>query len=251
MIDFEELESSLKTKWLDYYKNNQSWISKYLSGSVTIQLNNRQYIPEVKRPNSSFILAVISILEPNVKDWLIFLSQAESDTHKIVLALGLNFNPDEMLKKENLEISELQKEIISQDNLSNSKLIQFEDLKKELKEKWLNYFESNEDWICSLAMWSKSSADSEEKRPMTSFILGFALTIQPRIQKMLTPLFRMDPSGEKVILTLGLDFDPRVELDNREKNKENQLLDPYFPHNSDLEELEKIRAEIRKQEQNN
>lgn len=250
MIDFEELESSLKTKWLDYYKNNCSWI-KYLSGQVTIQLSNKQTI-QVNRPKSALILAVISILEPKVKDWLIFLSLAESDPNKIVLALGLHFNPEEMLKQQNSETNESEKQTISQLDSSDSNLIKFEDLKQELKDQWLNYYESNEDWICSkLAMWQKTSADSDEKRPNSGFLLGFALTVEPRIKKMLTPLFRMDPSGENIISILGLNCDPRVELENREQNQPNQVvLDPYFPNdNSSIDELEKIRAEIRKQEQ--
>jgi hypothetical protein len=251
MIDFEELESSLKTKWLDYYESNQSWISKYASrnfchGSLSKTARYELIL------DSPLRLAVISILEPKVKDWLEFLCETESDPDKIIVALGLNFNPEEILKQQEQNNKPSENITISQIDSSNSQLTKFENLKEELKEKWLNYCQSNQFWMNKLGMWQKINKESNEKRPTDLFILGFALTIQPKLTKLLIPFFRINPSVDKIILKLGLDFDPRIELENRDKNNQSsQLINSYFPHNSDLEELEKIRAEIREKEQNN
>jgi hypothetical protein len=52
-----------------------------------------------RRPSSSFILATLAILEPKLHEILPLIVDLSSNPDRIVLALGLNFNPDQALKE--------------------------------------------------------------------------------------------------------------------------------------------------------
>jgi hypothetical protein len=51
-----------------------------------------------RRPSSSFILATLAILEPKLHDILPLIVDLSSNPDRIVLALGLNFNPDQAIQ---------------------------------------------------------------------------------------------------------------------------------------------------------
>jgi hypothetical protein len=73
---FEELKTSVKDKWLDYYHTNRHWINK-LGGC------------ENDRPYPLFILATIVFLEPRIKEYLILFEQLNSSPDALVKILGL------------------------------------------------------------------------------------------------------------------------------------------------------------------
>lgn len=89
-MDTEHLRTSLKTLWLDYYRSNRAWINR-LGIWVTCEGD--------RRPSSSFILATLAILEPKLHEILPLIVDLSSNPDRIVLALGLNFNPDQALKE--------------------------------------------------------------------------------------------------------------------------------------------------------
>jgi Family of unknown function (DUF5331) len=89
-VDTEYLRASLRTLWLDYYRSNHQWLSR-LGVWVTSEGQ--------RRPSSSFILATLAILEPKLHDILPLIVDLSSNPDRIVLALGLNFNPDEAIKE--------------------------------------------------------------------------------------------------------------------------------------------------------
>ncbi|MBC6434620.1 hypothetical protein FM036_30500 [Nostoc sp. HG1] len=89
-MDTEHLRASLKTLWLDYYRSNRAWINR-LGIWVTCEGD--------RRPSSSFILATLAILEPKLHEILPLIVDLSSNPDRIVLALGLNFNPDQALKE--------------------------------------------------------------------------------------------------------------------------------------------------------
>lgn len=90
---FEELKDTLKDKWLEYYQTNQAWID-------TLE-ENKQYVysDDGSRPNSSFILGAISILEPRIKELLIFCCSLNSNPDKLVEVLGLDFDPNKEIER--------------------------------------------------------------------------------------------------------------------------------------------------------
>jgi len=89
-VNTEHLRASLKTLWLDYYRSNRVWINR-LGIWVTCEGD--------RRPSSSFILATLAILEPKLHEILPLIVDLSSNPDRIVLALGLNFNPDQTLKE--------------------------------------------------------------------------------------------------------------------------------------------------------
>lgn len=88
-MNIEQLRQSLKVKWLTYYRENRPWLSRL---SVWITCDGH------RRPSSSFILATLSVLEPQLTQMLPLVVELSNNPDKIVAALGLNFNPDEELK---------------------------------------------------------------------------------------------------------------------------------------------------------
>ncbi len=51
-----------------------------------------------RRPSSSFILGVLSVLEPQLTQMFPFIVELSPNPDRIVAALGLNFNPDQQLE---------------------------------------------------------------------------------------------------------------------------------------------------------
>ncbi|WP_375498961.1 DUF5331 domain-containing protein [uncultured Nostoc sp.] len=88
-MNIQELRQSLKQKWLIYYKQNISWLVKMRIWGTYDGL---------RRPLSGFILATLSVLEPQFDEILAFMVDLNNDPDKIVAALGLNFNPDQELR---------------------------------------------------------------------------------------------------------------------------------------------------------
>lgn len=88
-MNIQHLRHSLKVKWLLYYRQNRPWLVRLrIWGTYDGQ----------RRPVSSFILAAIFHLEPQLTELLPFMIDLSSNPDQIVAALGLNFNPDEELK---------------------------------------------------------------------------------------------------------------------------------------------------------
>ncbi|MBD2571365.1 DUF5331 domain-containing protein [Anabaena lutea] len=88
-MDIQQLRQSLKMKWLSYCKENRLWLVKI---RIWHSYNG------VRRPSSGYILATLSILEPELKKILPFLLELNNNPDQIVAALGLNFNPEEELR---------------------------------------------------------------------------------------------------------------------------------------------------------
>ena len=88
-MDTERFRQSLKLKWLEYYRENRSWIV-HLGIWITSQGR--------RRLSSSFILATLAILEPKLNQLMPLVVELSSNPDRIVTALGLNFNPDEALE---------------------------------------------------------------------------------------------------------------------------------------------------------
>ena len=88
-MNIQQLRHALKVKWLIYYQQNRPWLTKIRIWGT---------FDGKRRPCSSFILAVVTNLEPKLIEVLPFVAQLNSDPDQIVAALGLNFNPDEELK---------------------------------------------------------------------------------------------------------------------------------------------------------
>ena len=98
----EQFKAELKDKWLDYYEVNRNWLQRSIN-------DNRQWLQSVtyeekfengynpRRPNSFFLLGIISAIEPQLKGLLSFAPL--HDPNLIIKNLGLDFDPEIELKK--------------------------------------------------------------------------------------------------------------------------------------------------------
>lgn len=113
-MNIQQLRQSLKLKWVNYYYKNRAWLVKT---RVWGTYNGS------RRPSSGFILATVSILEPDLEQFLPFIVELNSDPDEIVSALGLNFNPEEELHLVNLEAPTAENQISNslQETLLNGK----------------------------------------------------------------------------------------------------------------------------------
>ena len=101
----EQIKTELKDKWLDYYEVNKNWLQSFMdknnSWVVNVhyegELENSKYKP--RRPNSHFILGVVTTLEPQIKGLLVFSINLQTDANQILKALDLDFDPEIELKK--------------------------------------------------------------------------------------------------------------------------------------------------------
>ena len=88
-MNTQQLRHALKVKWLLYYRQNRPWLTKIkIWGTYEGK----------RRPSSSFILASLTHLEPQLIEMLPFIVSLSNNPDQIVVALGLNFNPEEELK---------------------------------------------------------------------------------------------------------------------------------------------------------
>ncbi|MGI8500360.1 MAG: DUF5331 domain-containing protein [Hassallia sp.] len=94
-MNIQQLRESLKIKWLNYYFDNRPWLVKMQVWGT--------YDGE-RRPSSGFMLATLSVLEPQLDEIFPFILDLNNNPDRIVAALGLNFNPDQhldLIKSEN------------------------------------------------------------------------------------------------------------------------------------------------------
>ncbi len=105
-MNTQQLRQSLKIKWINYYQTNRSWLVKMrVWGTYKGQ----------RRPLSSFILATLSVLEPELTDMFPLILDLNNHPDEIIDALGLNFNPEQYSNTEKSEtpttINQPQREI--------------------------------------------------------------------------------------------------------------------------------------------
>ncbi|MGM3309028.1 DUF5331 domain-containing protein [Anabaena sp. WFMT] len=103
-MDIQQLRQSLKMKWLNYCQENRPWL---------VEMRIWHSYDGVRRPSSGYILATLSVLEPQLKEILPFILDLNNDPDQIVAALGLHFNPDEELGLLKSEDSVAKNEIVS------------------------------------------------------------------------------------------------------------------------------------------
>ena len=88
-MNVEDLRQALKSKWLAYYRDNRKWLNRL---GVWVTCDGK------RRPSSSYILATLSILEPQLTQMFPLIVELSNNPDRIIEAIGLNFNPEEELK---------------------------------------------------------------------------------------------------------------------------------------------------------
>lgn len=87
----------------------------------------------------------------------------------------------------------------------------FGSLKNSLKQKWLQYFQSNRFWI---SLHSGVATPDGGKRPPSYLILGVINALEPQLAELMLPFSKLNPNVDTLIEVLGLNFDPDLMLGN-------------------------------------
>lgn len=103
-MDIQRLRQSLKIKWLNYYKQNRSWL---------VKMRIWKDYDGIRRPSSGYILATLSVLEPELKKILPFILDLNNNPDQIITALCLHFNPEHELNLLKSQDSLAKNEILS------------------------------------------------------------------------------------------------------------------------------------------
>ena len=91
MAFFDDLTTSLKQKWLQFFQVNRSWIARQMEVESV-------YTPDGgRRPPSYFILGVVNAIEPQLAEMMLPFSKLNPDIDALIDLLELNFDPDLVL----------------------------------------------------------------------------------------------------------------------------------------------------------
>ncbi|PLZ88875.1 DUF5331 domain-containing protein [Fischerella thermalis] len=104
-MNIQQLRESLKLKWVKYFFQNRPWLVKMRIWGTYDGL---------RRPSSGFILATLSVLEPELDEILPLLLELNNNPDHIVKALGLNFNPEEQMHLIAEDADIIQQKILSE-----------------------------------------------------------------------------------------------------------------------------------------
>lgn len=85
----------------------------------------------------------------------------------------------------------------------------FGSLKNSLKQKWLQYFQSNYSWI---SLHSSVATPDGGKRPPSYLILGVINVLEPQLQEWMLPFSKLNLNVDTLIDVLELNFDPDLML---------------------------------------
>jgi hypothetical protein len=90
---------------------------------------------------------------------------------------------------------------------------------ESLKQKWLDFFQANRDWI-SLHMQVESVYTPDGgKRPPSYLILGVANALEPKLAQLMLPFSKLNPDADTLVEVLDLNFDPNIALGNHQNHQ--------------------------------
>jgi hypothetical protein len=133
-----------------------------------------------------------------------------------------------------------------------------EELKSIIKERWLDYYEINQDWIVKFTNansgWVKCPAGGS--RPSALIILGAITCSDSRLVSWMSLFCELHSDPDKLIKVLELDFDPDEEVKIRIKQREEEnsltqtaevigLLSEDLEYKAANEGLNQIREQIK------
>ncbi len=102
--------------------------------------------------------------------------------------------------------------------------INIQQLRHNLKIKWLTYYQQNYHWLEKMQIWGDYNGD---RRPLSGFILATVAVLEPDLSQILPLIADLNNNPDQVIAALGLDFNPDKHL--HLLNQENS---PPFPHSN-------------------
>lgn len=91
----------------------------------------------------------------------------------------------------------------------------FDSFTDSLKQKWLQFFQANREWITLLMTVESVYTPDGGKRPSSYLILGVINALEPKLAGLMFPFAKLNPDVDTLIEVLGLNFDSDIVLGNR------------------------------------
>ncbi|BDI17720.1 hypothetical protein ANSO36C_35220 [Nostoc cf. commune SO-36] len=91
----------------------------------------------------------------------------------------------------------------------------FHSFTDSIKQKWLQFFQSNRDWITLHMEVESVYTPDGGKRPPSYLILGVLNALEPKLAQLMLPFAKLNPDADTLIEVLDLHFDPDLVLGNR------------------------------------
>ncbi|WP_204137915.1 DUF5331 domain-containing protein [Halomicronema sp. CCY15110] len=88
----------------------------------------------------------------------------------------------------------------------------FENFVSVIRQKWLDYVESNREWLhLQMRMTSVRTPDGG-RRPSSFLILGVVNALEPKLGNLMVPFYQLNSDEDALVEVLGLNFDPEMAL---------------------------------------
>jgi hypothetical protein len=91
----------------------------------------------------------------------------------------------------------------------------FDSFTDSLKQKWLQFFQANREWITLQMTVESVYTPDGGKRPSSYLILGVINALEPKLAQLMFPFAKLNPDADTLIEVLDLHFDPDIALGNR------------------------------------
>ncbi|MFM7366157.1 MAG: DUF5331 domain-containing protein [Cuspidothrix sp.] len=91
----------------------------------------------------------------------------------------------------------------------------FDSFTDSIKQKWLQFFQANREWITLQMNIESVSTPDGGKRPSSYLILGVVNALEPKLAQLMFPFAKLNPNADTLIEVLDLHFDPDITLGNR------------------------------------
>lgn len=91
----------------------------------------------------------------------------------------------------------------------------FDSFTDSIKQKWLQFFQANREWIVLQMTVESVYTPDGGKRPSSYLILGVINALEPKLAQLMFPFAKLNPDADTLIEVLNLHFDPDIALGNR------------------------------------
>ncbi|BAY17157.1 hypothetical protein NIES2109_15250 [Nostoc sp. HK-01] len=94
----------------------------------------------------------------------------------------------------------------------------FNSFTDSIRQKWLQFFQANRDWITLHMEVESVYTPDGGKRPPSYLILGVVNALEPKLAQLMMPFSKLNADADTLIDVLELHFDPDIALGNRLSN---------------------------------
>ena len=105
----------------------------------------------------------------------------------------------------------------------------FNSFTDSIKQKWLQFFQANRDWIKLHMEVDSVYTPDGGKRPPSYLILGVVNALEPKLAQLMFPFSKLNPDADTLIEVLELNFDPDIVLGNYSSSETDAEKHQYEP----------------------